>query len=178
MNKDSFIIAEIWYDAKLMMTGRGVDSVMNYELRDMLLALVADESIGVGDFHERLVRHANRYALAEAMGLYNLLGSHDTERIWTRCGADRRKLSLLLAMQFMLPGMPAVYYGDEIGMAGDNDPGCRGAMRWEPEPADSDIWQETAEWIRLRKSHPALLGGDLILFAAERCKRLYDCQKT
>ncbi|THF82185.1 glycoside hydrolase family 13 protein [Cohnella fermenti] len=163
LNQAAYIIAEIWYDAKPMLAGRYADSVMNYELRDILLAFVADERIGSEQFHEQLVRHAHRYSLAEAAGLYNLLGSHDTERVWTRCGEDKSKLLMLLALQFMLPGMPAVYYGDEAGMAGENDPGCRAGMRWEAGLEEGDIWRETAEWARLRKGHEALLDGDVSL---------------
>ena len=64
----------------------------------------------------------------------------------------------------LFPGAPAIYYGDEIGMTGENDPGCRGGMAWEHQDAALLQWQK--DMIALRKRHPALrLGGYRVLAA-------------
>jgi len=160
---DAFIIAEIWYDAKPLMVAKGADSFMNYELRAILLELFADQSIHIEEFHERLTRHYHRYSLKESMQQFNLLGSHDTERVLTRCKQDENALKTLIAVQFMLPGTPVVYYGDEIGMTGENDPGCRGAMEWSIPHEDNELWRHQRLWTTLRKSAAGLIHGSLEL---------------
>jgi glycosidase len=63
--------------------------------------------------------------------MLNLLGSHDTERVLTRHNGVVEDLMLAYALMFTSEGAPMIYYGDEIGMVGQNDPGCRGGMQWD-----------------------------------------------
>ena len=89
----------------------------------------------------------------------NLLGSHDTERVLTHCGGDVEATKLAFALLFTAEGAPMVYYGDEIGMTGFNDPDCRGALIW-----DETRWNhELLAWVRqladLRQAHVALRRG-------------------
>lgn len=167
LNPNAFIIAEIWYDAKGLMMSGGVDSVMNYELRTILFQYVLDRSITLGQFHGRLVRLAHRYSLAELHQMFNLLGSHDTERILTSCGGREEDLLLLLAIQFVFPGNPVVYYGDELGMTGENDPGCRGSMPWESVSPDMSLLRQMGQWIARKTSSSILQQGTLELVYAE-----------
>ena len=62
-----------------------------------------------------------------------------------------------MAFQLLFPGSPAIYYGDELGMLGENDPGCRGGMAWETGDEALFVW--TRELIALRKAHPAVREG-------------------
>jgi glycosidase len=64
-------------------------------------------------------------------GMLNLLGSHDTPRLLTLCGGDERRALLALTALFTAPGAPMLYYGDEVGMEGENDPDCRRCMEWD-----------------------------------------------
>ena len=97
------------------------------------------------------------------MQQFNLLGSHDTERVLTRCKQDENALKTLTAAQFMLPGTPVVYYGDEIGMIGENDPGCRGAMDWSMPHENNELWRHHRSWTTLRKCAAGLIHGSLEL---------------
>lgn len=171
LNPNAFIIAEIWDDAKRLMMSGGIDSAMNYVLRDILFDYVLDRSIPYRQFFERLVHYHHRYSLAELRQMYNLLGSHDTLRLFTRCGERTEDLMLLLALQFSLPGNPAVYYGDELAMTGENDPGCRACMPWDDLDEDDAVYRAFRNWIALRKTHPALQRGDLKLAGWEEA----DC---
>lgn len=159
LNPNAIIIAEIWDDAKRLMASGGVDSVMNYELRTILFDYCLDRSIPLTEFHSRLVSLLHRYSLAELNQMFNLLGSHDTERILTRCGNDESKLRLLLALQFFLPGNPTVYYGDELGMTGENDPGCRGSMPWQLATAEPLLFREFRTWIQRKTTDSVLHYG-------------------
>ncbi|MEC0172427.1 glycoside hydrolase family 13 protein [Paenibacillus graminis] len=163
INPNAIIIAEIWDDAKRLMLSGAVDSVMNYELRTLLFDYILDRSITLRQFHARLVHLTHRYSLAELHQMFNLLGSHDTERILTRCGLNDENLLLLLAVQFMLPGNPTVYYGDEIGMTGDNDPYCRASMPWEELSLDHPLFRQLRFWIGRKKTDSALQNGEVEL---------------
>ncbi|MNB71705.1 Neopullulanase [compost metagenome] len=163
LNPNAIIIAEIWDDAKRLMLSGAVDSVMNYELRTLLFDFILDRSITLRQFHARLVHFTHRYSLAELGQMFNLLGSHDTERILTRCGGNEEDLLLLLALQFMLPGNPTVYYGDEIGMTGENDPYCRAAMPWEGLTIEHPLFKQWQFWISRKKSVSALQNGGIEL---------------
>ncbi|MNN12552.1 Cyclomaltodextrinase [compost metagenome] len=105
--------------------------------------------------------------------MFNLLGSHDTERILTRCKEDSSKLKQLLAIQYVFPGNPTVYYGDELGMIGENDPGCRGSMPWDSleEPAAKAFFKEHQAWISRKVTNPVLQSGSLEL----KYKQGSDC---
>ncbi|MNW37564.1 Cyclomaltodextrinase [compost metagenome] len=175
LNPNAIIIAEIWDDAKRLMMWGGVDSAMNYDLRNIMFDYVLDRSITLEQFHARLVKLANRYSLAELHQMFNLLGSHDTERILTRCKEDKTKLQQLLAIQYVFPGNPTVYYGDELGMIGENDPGCRGSMSWDSledsESAARAFFKEHQVWISRKVTNPVLQSGSLEL----KYKQGSDC---
>jgi alpha-glucosidase len=98
---------------------------------------------------------------------FNLLGSHDTRRISTVVGEDETLARIAAALLFTFPGTPSVYYGDEIGMPGGNDPDCRRCMIWDEREWNSGRRAFYAQCIHLRRSSPALRsGGFQILYAA------------
>lgn len=166
INNNAIIISEIWHDAKTLMMSGGTDSVMNYDLRSILLDYVVDRSIDIERFHARLVRYVNRYSAVELDQMFNLLGSHDTERIFSRCGERLDVLRLLIAWQYMMPGNPVVYYGDEYGLPGENDPGCRACMPWEIDYANHPLWNYIRQWNRLKTSEAALQQGHIELLCS------------
>ena len=65
---------------------------------------------------------------------------------------------MVLALTF--PGAPGIYYGDEIGLEGGNDPGSRNAFPWEPDPTSHDLHRTITELTNLRRKHPALVTGE------------------
>src|SRR5690606_26237171 len=77
------------------------------------------------------VQNMFAYPLPALQGSWNLLGSHDTERIMTACGGDPRKAALAAVFNMTWIGTPVIYYGDEIGMEGETDPDCRRPMIWD-----------------------------------------------
>ena len=106
-----------------------------------------------------------RYPEEINRSMYNLLGSHDTARFLTECGGEVWRLRLAMAFQMLFPGAPAVYYGDELGMTGENDPGCRGGMAWDARNEALHLWQK--EMISLRKRHESVRNGVYRVLAAE-----------
>ncbi len=171
INPNAFIIAEIWHDAKSLMMSGGTDSAMNYAWRSIVFDYILDRSISLGQFHARLTDLAHRYSLRELHQMYNLLGSHDTERIMTRCKENASDYLLLQAIQFIFPGNPVIYYGDELGLIGDNDPDCRACMPWDTDVLHSPIFNQTQSWVQHKKSHTVLQDGlvELIYLGESEC---------
>ncbi len=91
--------------------------------------------------------------------MYVLLGSHDTARIATKLGNDIRKIHLATMMQFFFPGIPAIYYGDEIGMQGGKDPECRAGFIWDEKEWNHEIRDWVKALISLRKESSVLQKG-------------------
>jgi neopullulanase len=99
---------------------------------------------------------------------FNLLGSHDTPRFKTLARADDSAYRLATLVQMTLPGTPSIYYGDEIGMEGGHDPGCRGGFPWDERAWDQELRKYVQRCVSLRQAHPALRRGDYqSLFAGQ-----------
>jgi glycosidase len=94
--------------------------------------------------------------------LWNLLGSHDTPRLLHLCGGDRARHRLAAAIALLSPGMPMIYYGDEVGMTGAKDPDCRRGMLWDRSRWDMETWNHYRALLRIRSAHPAITEGALI----------------
>jgi len=136
------------------------DAVMNYPLRSIILDFVVFERLGVEEFHRRLMELMGKLPEKALYVMYNLLGSHDTPRLLTLCKGDAKKAKLAILLQMTLPGVPAVYYGDEVGLLGRRDPDCRRTMPWNAGEWNTELLTYYEQLIRARKEHPSLtLGG-------------------
>ena len=92
--------------------------------------------------------------------MWNLIDTHDTPRALHECSENKSKLRLLAAFQLLLPGMPFIYYGDEVGMTGGPYPDCRRGMLWASERQDHDLLRYYQKLIAIRKQYPCLTDGD------------------
>jgi glycosidase len=63
--------------------------------------------------------------------MFNMLDSHDTERLRTLCRGEWARQRQAVLFQMTYPGVPCIYYGDEVGMEGGRDPDNRRAMPWD-----------------------------------------------
>lgn len=160
--------------------GKGLDSVMNYPFRNATLAWLTGWSRAEELAVFLNAQNAN-YPQPMYYALMNLLSSHDVARIRTVLGAgtegkdmsrqeqadyvmdykaDRygmRMSRLAMALQFVLPGVPSVYYGDEYGMAGFNDPFNRGTL----EKRDRVLAEYVKKLSLLRREHQTLRTGGM-----------------
>jgi glycosidase len=152
IRSDAAIIGEVWEDASNKMSygrrrkyfqGNQLDSVMNYPLKDAVIDFLVKGRDGAA--LEKAVNSLWENYPEPAFGaLMNILGTHDTERILTVLAegsrdADEARQRLFLACLIVsfMPGIPCVYYGDEIGMKGGKDPLNR--MCFEPGRGDPQI---------------------------------------
>ena len=97
---------------------------------------------------------------------FNLLDSHDTVRLLDKVGHDKALVKLAAMLLLTYPGVPCIYYGDEIGLPGGDDPDNRRCMPWEDKDkvGHDMVWDDHLhaffkQGISWRKSAPALLHG-------------------
>lgn len=154
------------------------DSVMNYPLRGLILDFVVFEKIDIEEFHQRLMMLLEKLPFKAIHSMYNLLGSHDTPRLLTICGGDVKKAKLAIFLQFVLPGAPAIYYGDEIGLQGGGDPDCRRTMPWDLKEWNIEILNYYKKLITIRESHEALRCGDLKSLILDKENNVYFFQRS
>ena len=98
---------------------------------------------------------------------FNLLGSHDTPRVINTLGGDRALNRLAAGLLMTYPGVPSVYYGDEIAL-GDGRGATRACMDWDQSNWDLELRQFYQGLIRFRRSSPALRDGGFQVLAVEQ----------
>lgn len=160
LNPDCFIMAETWKENSDMLKGDQFDSVMNYLFRDAVVNFFGKANISSFEFNSRINRFIGVYSKQTVKSLFNLIGSHDTERFLSVCRGDIRKMKAAVAFQFCFMGMPSIYYGDEIGMTGDNDPGCRKCMEWDEKKQNLELYSFYKKLIDIRKTEKVMVDGD------------------
>jgi glycosidase len=191
-SEQPLIIGEVWENAadkiayghrRRYFSGRQLDSVMNYPLRDGILAFVRDGDATA--LYDVLTELYSSYPRPVHHTLMNFLGTHDTERILTVLGDATlgeghtnaelsiaklsptarsqaiEKLKIAFTLLFTVFGVPSVFYGDEAGLEGYRDPFCRRPFPWGREER---VLVDTVRQLgQLRIKHPALATGDFTI---------------
>jgi len=162
--------------------GRQLDSVMNYPFADAVLDFV--KYGGADSFFDRVMTIVENYPPCVLHALMNHIGTHDTERAVTRLAGENadgknrewqhnhnflsqydyyKGISMLKTaslIQYTLPGVPSLYYGDEIGMQGMHDPFNRACYDWEHQNRDLLKWYQRLG--EIRKGCSAFKSGEFI----------------
>ncbi len=161
---DAYILGEIWHDSMPWLQGDQFDAVMNYPFTNGAIDFFAKEEIKASEFISSITKVLHMYPANVNEVSFNLLDSHDTPRILTLANAERKRVKLLYLFQMSFVGTPCIYYGDEIGMAGGHDPGCRGCMEWDEQNQDREMFQYVQMLIDLRKNNPVFGNGGKFRF--------------
>ena len=188
------VLGEVWEDAshkvaygqmRSYVLGDTLDSVMNYPLRDALIAFLMAQKDAAAVAKE-LSSLAQNYPKPFLYALMNLMGSHDRPRILNvlagndgsdiprsqradhRLSQEERMIGalreqLMLRFVFSVPGMPCIYYGDEAGVEGCADPFCRRTYPWGRE--DQDMLARYKAMAAMRNGHPVLKTGECAYIA-------------
>lgn len=154
---DAFLIAEIWEDADVWLKGDQFDSAMNYMFTYLCRDFFASGRIGAEEFDEQMNKALMRYPAPVANVQMNMLDSHDVPRFLHYCDGNTDRLKLAFFYMMTAPGIPSIFYGDECCMTGEKDTEYRAPFPWNL--AGGGFTKELAEWISLRKAHPALTCG-------------------
>jgi glycosidase len=160
INPEVYILGEIWEDATDWLEANEFDGVTNYAFRGALIDFFIDKTVGAPEFARRLDTLASMYPSSAVDSMYNLLGSHDTPRIFTIAQGNIRRLKLAVLFQLAYRGVPAIYYGDEIGLQGGDDPLNRRTMPWDESLWNLELRESYRSLIRLRKEILPLRRGD------------------
>lgn len=152
---DLYILGEIWHDSMPWLQGDQFDAVMNYPMTTAIIDYISKKSLTTNQFKQQVMKLIHMYPLSVQEVAFNLLGSHDTPRILTQSNNNKDLVKLQSLLQFSMAGSPCIYYGDEIGMTGDQDPGCRKCMEWDEGNQDRELFTFMQTLIQLRKSNLA-----------------------
>lgn len=202
---DALVLGEVWEDAsnkisygkrRSYFSGKELDSVMNYPMREAIIAYVRH-----GDMW-KFLRTANslycHYPREMTHQLLNLLGSHDTVRAITmlagssseglssdmlaekkmtpeeyKLGVKRLKLAYFILAT--IPGVPCIYYGDEIGMEGEKDPFNRRPYPWGKE--NHELLRYFRKVGRMRRRESAFADADFEIMYIDRSILVFERRK-
>lgn len=159
---DAWIVGEIWYEARQWVSPLYFDSVMNYAFfKTPVIEFFILEAITKEEFCQKIESGLALYPFHSLKAMMNLIGSHDTPRIFEICKGDVKLLKLAISFQMCFIGAPHIYYGDEIAMGGGKDPDNRRPFnwKWENDPVACDLRNFYKELIALRKAHLAFCEG-------------------
>ena len=158
LKKDFYLLGEIWRSALPWLRGGELDSVMNYPLALCFWKFFYDKTLPALTLEREINAVFTAYPEPVTVGLFNLLDSHDTPRLFTRNGGDVSAVWQQYALLLSLPGSPCIYYGSEVLLAGGNDPDCRRCMPWQAIEAGeyAEPISMMRQLIALRHTHPAM----------------------
>ncbi len=188
--EDAIVLGEVWEDASNKFSygerrryfgGKQLDSVMNYPFADAIIAFI--RSGKVEGFTNKIMTITENYPKCCVDVLMNHIGTHDTMRAITQLAGEScefrdrawqsgrflseeaydfgvKLLKLASVIQFTLPGVPSVYYGDEAGMQGYKDPFNRYCFPWGKE--NKELQSYYTELGKMRKSCHCLKKGEYV----------------
>ena len=194
-DEEKIVIGEVWEDAsnkeaygvkRRYLLGDQLDSVMNYPFREAIIAYMKGEAATT--FRDRIMGILENYPKCTVDVLMNFVSTHDIERAINRFGGqpcdDKSKdwmasnelspeeyergktlLKGAMVLQFFLPGVPSIYYGDEAGLQGWKDPFNRRCYPWGQE--DTELIDYTRQLAKIRREHPAFAEGAMEFLVLE-----------
>jgi cyclomaltodextrinase len=226
INPNSLIVGELWELSPDFISVDGpFDALMNYNFAMAVNTFfIADKNrISTDEFIKKLKTIDETYPKENLFVLQNLLSSHDTERLSSMIlnpdsaynhdanesnpnynpgkPTDEvyEKQKLIAAFQFFYRGAPMIYYGDEVGMWGANDPHCRKPMIWDDLKYDNEVVDANSGFktgygsysveqnknlldfykklIAFRKNHNALVKGSINFIYSDNDKRSFAFER-
>ena len=196
INKDALVMGEVWEDAsnkesygkvRKYFSDTELDSVMNYPYQNAIIGFCSEHISGY-DFINTVMTIAENYPKPVLDALMTSLSTHDTQRIITLMSRAPQNISreeksvykienyayasdkvkLCAFLQFFLPGGCAIYYGDEVGLSGYEDPFNRRFFPWDN--IDNDLLSYFKNLSKIKNEVKAFQTGRVdALFAGEKC---------
>ncbi len=226
INPDAYIVGEIWDDASKWLGGDEFDAVMNYPFARAAVRFFIDADgrrMKPSEFDRELATIRKDYPGEISYVLQNLIDSHDTDRLGSMImnpnrnyddqnglrnnpnynvgkptAAARQIQKLVVLFQMSYIGAPMIYYGDEAGMWGADDPDDRKPMLWgdltyekersHPLPGkvrtddevkfDRDLFEYYKSLVRIRKDNLALRRGSFTTLLVDDENNVYAFKRT
>jgi glycosidase len=173
LSEDFVLIGDVWEDAsnkisysqrRKYLLGEEVQAATNYPLRESLINFVKGY-IKSDKFKKKIMSLYENYPRESFYGNVNIAGTNDTERILTVLDDNIELLRLLAIIQFTLPGVPLICYGDEVGLKGRKEPDNRKSYPWGKE--NKELIKFFQKLTKIRNGSNALKKGDLSIFDTE-----------
>lgn len=170
INKETVLLGDIWDDAsnkvsyskrRKYLQGNEVQAVTNYPLRESLINFTKGY-ISSHRLKQKVMSLYENYPRESFYGNINIAGTNDTERILTVLDENIELLRLLVVIQFTLPGVPLIYYGDETGLKGGKEPDNRRSYPWGNE--NKNIIEFYKEIANIRNNENGLKKGDINIY--------------
>ncbi|MFS0700392.1 glycoside hydrolase family 13 protein [Cellulomonas sp. 179-A 4D5 NHS] len=170
---EALTVAETWFDSSKYFLGDTFDTTMNYIFRNAVLDYADGRDAGEAYQNIELMREA--YPPQAFHALMNLLSTHDSARALHQFGYTgegtppeqvaeaKQRLRLAVLFQMTFPGAPTVFYGDEVGVTGGEDPFNRATYPWADQGGepDTELLDDVTRLIALRNEHDVLRRGSL-----------------
>ncbi|PJG60577.1 maltodextrin glucosidase [Aeromonas cavernicola] len=168
-NPDAYVLGEHFFEASQWLQGDQEDGAMNYYgFAHPIRAFLAGQDIAYHPIHIRAEELDRWLKLARAhipfknqLAQFNLLDSHDTARFLYLLGEDKQTMQLAVTLLLTYIGVPSIYYGDEVGLSGGNDPDCRRCFPWDTTRWDHALHDHYQRLIQIRRQRPSLRRGDI-----------------
>ena len=177
VSPEAYLMGENFFEATEQLQGDGWDAVMNYTgFADPVLHWLTgyeqdalrcdavlktdipwDTATMLQAWNENLASIPWQIALQQ----FNLLDSHDTPRLLTLLNGDKALSQLAAIAQFTFPGVPCLYYGDEIGLTNEEGFDSRNCFPWDEDQWDQESLDFYKKLITLRRTSLALARGEL-----------------
>ena len=148
---DLYILGEVWHTSQPWLNGDEFHAVMNYPLSDSIKDYFLSRSKKTSQFIAEINCQSMYYKQQISEVMFNLLDSHDTERILTTAQGDIQLVKSVLAFLFLQRGTPCIYYGTELELGGAMDPDCRRVMPLDRVSSSNDMLNFMKNLIQLRK---------------------------
>jgi len=178
IKSDIYILGEIWHDSRPWLQGDQFDAVMNYPLSDAVIKFIAKGKLSSSEFMIAINKIRTQYMRSVSEVNFNLLDSHDTERLLTVCKGDKDKALLAYTFLMTQTGSACLYYGSEIALDGGADPLCRRCMIWDEKKQDLNFYAFLKKLIKIRREFPAMSSHDLEWIEVDDEKGIIIFQKT
>ncbi|MFY0664602.1 MAG: maltodextrin glucosidase [Natronospirillum sp.] len=174
-NTDAYLLGEHFFEATQWLQGDQEDGAMNYYgfLQPVWMFLAGHDiarhqaSIDADEMASWMREARAKIPFNIAKTQFNQLDSHDTPRMLTLLGGDQARLVMAVRLQMAYLGVPCIYYGDEVGLQGGEDPHCRAPFPWDSKQWNDDLLHRFQQAIRWRKELPALRDGAVVDLHAE-----------
>lgn len=163
INKEAYIVGEIWDNPSRWLQGDQFDGVMNYRLRKLLLDFFLSTKENIQNGWQNFLRELVELSKTGFGIPLNLLSSHDTRRLMSQPNSSLKRMKFLWTLLFFLPGTPCIYYGEEIAMEGGKDPDNRRCFPWGTFLSEekNEFFHFFKDLIAWRKKETALIYGTL-----------------
>jgi alpha-glucosidase len=184
VSPEALMLGEQWQNANSWMNGKEWDAVMNYNGFNIPVSKwvncqnvhgeESNQCLTVTAFDRWLRGTQADYPRPTQLAMMNSLSTHDTARFLWRAGGDEWKMKLAIIFQMTYVGAPSIYYGDEVGRTGNNDPDNRRTFNWDMSTWNQTLLKLYQKLIQTRKQVSAFTDGSYKTLLTDDANKVFS----